>query len=229
MILDERLSTYIDFLSWNIPEYLQEVEKQALLDKVPIIRRSMQSLLAFLLQARKVEAILEIGAAVGFSSMLMSEYADAGVTIDTIEKVPGRIQAARENYRRYGKEGQIHLIEGDAAEILQELVEQGKRYDFIFMDAAKGQYPNFLHAVLTLLAENGMLVTDNVLQDGDIIESRYAITRRDRTIHGRMREFLYTLTHSADLQTVILPVGDGTALTIYKKKAAPEKQSQHGG
>ena len=218
MILDERLSTYIDFLSWNIPEYLQEVEKQALADEVPIIRRSMQTLLAFLLQSRKVNAILEIGAAVGFSSMLMSEYVDAGVTIDTIEKVPIRIRAARENYKRYKKEEQINLIEGDAAEVLQELVEQGKQYDFIFMDAAKGQYPHFLHSILTLLTENGILVTDNVLQNGDIIESRYAITRRDRTIHGRMREFLYTLTHSEELQTVILPVGDGTALTIRKRK-----------
>lgn len=218
MILDERLSTYIDFLSWNIPEYLQDVEKQALADEVPIIRRSMQTLLVFLLQSREVNAILEIGAAVGFSSMLMSEYVDADVTIDTIEKVPIRIRAARENYRRYEKEEQIHLIEGDAAKVLQELVDQGKRYDFIFMDAAKGQYPHFLHSILTLLTENGILVTDNVLQDGDIIESRYAITRRDRTIHGRMREFLYTLTHSEELQTVILPVGDGTALTIRKRK-----------
>lgn len=218
MILDERLNNYIDFLSWNIPEYLREVEKQALADEVPIIRRSMQTLLAFLLQSREVNAILEIGAAVGFSSMLMSEYAAADATIDTIEKVPARIRAARENYRRYGKEEQIHLIEGDAAEVLQELAEQGKRYDFIFMDAAKGQYPHFLQTILTLLTENGMLVTDNVLQDGDIIESRYAVTRRDRTIHGRMREFLYTLTHSEELQTVILPVGDGTALTIRKRK-----------
>ena len=218
MILDERLSTYIDLLSWNIPEYLQEVEKQALADEGPIIRRSMQTLLAFLLQSRKVNAILEIGEAVGFSSMLMSEYVDAGVTIDTIEKVPIRIRAARENYKRYKKEEQIHLIEGDAAEVLQELVEQGKQYDFIFMDAAKGQYPHFLHSILTLLPENGILITDNVLQNGDIIESRYAITRRDRTIHGRMREFLYTLTHSEELQTVILPVGDGTALTIRKRK-----------
>lgn len=218
MILDERLSTYIDLLSWNIPEYLQEVEKQALADEVPIIRRSMQTLLAFLLQSREVNAILEIGAAVGFSSMLMSEYVDAGVTIDTIEKVPIRIRAARENYKRYEKEEQIHLIEGDAAEVLQELVEQGKQYDFIFMDAAKGQYPHFLNSILTLLPENGILITDNVLQNGDIIESRYAITRRDRTIHGRMREFLYTLTHSEELQTVILPVGDGIALTIRKRK-----------
>lgn len=213
MIIDERLSTYIDSISWQISPYLQEVEKQALADGVPIIRRSMQSLLQFLLLVKKPTAILEIGTAVGFSSMLMSECVADTVPIDTIEKVPVRIQNARANFEKYQKTERIHLIEGDAGEVLQQLVEAGKHYDFIFMDAAKGQYPVFLHPILTLLPENGMLVTDNVLQDGDIIESRYAITRRDRTIHGRMREFLYTLTHSAGLQTVVLPVGDGAAVT----------------
>ena len=108
-------------------------------------------------------------------------------------------------------------MEGDAGETLQQLVLEGKQYDFIFMDAAKGQYPVFLRSILKLLPEQGMLVTDNVLQDGDIIESRYAVTRRDRTIHGRMREFLYTLTHTEDLQTVVMPVGDGASVTLRKE------------
>lgn len=214
MIIDERLSTYIDSISWQIPPYLQEVERQALAEGVPIIRRSMQSLLQFLLLVQKPSAVLEIGTAVGFSSMLMSECVADVVSIDTIEKVPIRIRNARMNFEKYQKTERIHLIEGDAGAVLQQLVEAGKRYDFIFMDAAKGQYPVFLSPILTLLSENGMLVTDNVLQDGDIIESRYAITRRDRTIHGRMREFLYTLTHSEELQTVVLPVGDGAAVSL---------------
>lgn len=218
MIVDERLTTYIDSISWQIPVYLQEAEKQALADGVPIIRRSMQSLLQFLLFVKKPDSILEIGTAVGFSSMLMSECVGEDVRIDTIEKVPVRIRDAKANFRKYDKTARIHLLEGDAVELLQQLVDQGKRYDFIFMDAAKGQYLNFLNPVLTLLSEDGMLITDNVLQDGDIIESRYAVTRRDRTIHGRMREFLYVLTHSKELQTVVLPVGDGAAVTIYKKK-----------
>lgn len=213
MIIDERLSTYIDSISWQIPPYLQEVERQALADGVPIIRRSMQSLLQFLLLVKKPSAVLEIGTAVGFSGMLISECVADTVTIDTIEKVPVRIQNARINFEKYQKTERIHLIEGDAGAVLQQLVDAGKRYDFIFMDAAKGQYPVFLSSILTLLSENGMLVTDNVLQDGDIIESRYAITRRDRTIHGRMRDFLYTLTHSAELRTVVLPVGDGAAVS----------------
>lgn len=218
MIVEERLTTYIDSLSWQIPDYLKEVEKEALLDGVPIIRRSMQSLLGFLLRTRKPKAVLEIGTAVGFSAMLMSENIKGDTILDTIEKVPMRIKDARANFEKYSKTERIHLMEGDAGDVLSHLVEQGKKYDFIFMDAAKGQYMNFLPPILALLTKDGMLVTDNVLQEGDIIQSRYAITKRDRTIHGRMREYLYTLTHSEELDSVIMPVGDGVSLTTWKER-----------
>lgn len=213
MIIEDRFTTYIDSLNWQIPEYLKQVESQALADEVPIIRRSMQSLLSFVLRERRPKRILEIGTAVGFSGLLLREYAGEDAKIDTIEKVPQRIKAAKENFARYDTTGQIHLIEGDATEVLERLAEENKRYDFIFMDAAKGQYLHFLEPILNMLSPWGMLVTDNVLQDGDIIESRYAITKRDRTIHKRMREYLYTLTHDDTLNTVILPVGDGVTLT----------------
>lgn len=217
MIVQERLNTYIDSLNWQLPDYLKAVEKEALHDEVPIIRRSMQSLLTFLLRDRRPERILEIGTAVGFSGMLLCECAGEQAYLDTIEKVPARIRAAKANFQKYRKEDRIHLVEGDATEILQRLVQEKKEYDFIFMDAAKGQYLNFLPDILALLSGDGMLVTDNVLQEGDIIESRYAITKRDRTIHRRMREYLYTLTHSEELNTVILPVGDGVTLTTRLK------------
>ncbi len=229
MIVEERLTTYIDSINWQIPEYLKEVEKEALEHEVPIIRRSMQTLLGFLIRTRKPKAILEIGTAVGFSGMLMCEYAGQEAKLDTIEKVPMRLKEAKKNFKKYRKTEQICLYEGDAIEVLKELVKQEKKYDFIFMDAAKGQYLNFLPSVLALLSEHGMLVTDNVLQDGDVIQSRYAITRRDRTIHGRMREYLYLLTHSEELDTVVLPVGDGAALSVFrdsKKEHIEEKGSQ---
>lgn len=213
MIIEDRFTTYIDSLNWQIPEYLKKVESQALADEVPIIRRSMQSLLSFVLRERRPKRILEIGTAVGFSGLLLREYAGENAKIDTIEKVPQRIEAAKANFARFDITGQIHLIEGDATEVLEQLAEENKRYDFIFMDAAKGQYLHFLKPILNMLSTEGMLVTDNVLQDGDIIESRYAITKRDRTIHKRMREYLYTLTHDDALNTVILPVGDGVTLT----------------
>lgn len=218
MIIDERLSAYINTLAVPLPEPLRQIEKEALAEHVPIIRKDMQSLLRFLLIARKPKNILEIGTAVGFSALLMREAAGIHCRLTTIEKVPKRIQKAKENFRRMGNEAGILLLEGDAAEVLQALAAKKEKYDFIFMDAAKGQYLNFLESVYSLLPPDGMLVTDNVLQDGDIIQSRYAVTRRDRTIHTRMREYLYALTHTKQLETVVLPIGDGAALSIRVNK-----------
>ena len=110
-------------------------------------------------------------------------------------------------------EQRITLLEGDATDILKEL--EGP-YDFIFMDAAKGQYMAFFEDVMRLLAPGGILISDNVLQDGDVIESRFAVTRRNRTIHSRMREYLYTLTHHDELTTTILPIGDGMAVSVRR-------------
>ena len=128
MIIDERLSTYIDSISWDIPKYLKEVEKAALADEVPIIRRSMQSLISFLLEMKKPNAVLEIGTAVGFSSMFMSEYVPEDTIIDTIEKVPIRIKCAKENFERYGKNDRITLYEGDAVDVLKKLAAEGRKY-----------------------------------------------------------------------------------------------------
>lgn len=216
MVIGERLSEYIDLLSWDIPGYLQEAESNALIAEVPVIKRPVQTLLAFLLKINKPQSVLEIGTATGFSSLLISEYAGMGTIIDTIEKVPARIKGAKENFKKYNKENQINLIEGDADKVLKLLAEQGKEYGFIFMDAAKGQYMNFIEPVYKLLATGGILVTDNVLQNGDVLQSRYAITRRDRTIHGRMRKYLYYLSHSEKWDTIILPVGDGVTVSVKK-------------
>lgn len=218
MIIDERLSAYINTLAAPLPEPLRQIEKEALANHVPIIRKDMQSLLRFLLIERKPKNILEIGTAVGFSALLMRECVDSGCKLTTIEKVPKRIDKAKDNFQKMGKQEDILLLEGDAADVLVQLAENGEQYDFIFMDAAKGQYLSFLEYIYALLAPHGMLVTDNVLQDGDVIQSRYAITRRDRTIHGRMREYLYTLTHTDKLETVVLPVGDGVTLSIRKEE-----------
>ena len=160
--------------------------------------------------------VLEVGTAVGFSAILMSEYLPEGSRITTIENYEKRIPIARNNFKRAGKEEQITLIEGDALEVMKTL--EGP-YDFIFMDAAKGQYPIFLP-----LADGGILMSDNVLQDGDIIESRFAVERRNRTIHSRMRDYLYELKHSNVLETSIIPLGDGVALSIKKKKEEKENR-----
>lgn len=219
MIGDERISAYIGSLETDRPEILNIIEKQALKDYVPIIKKPTQSLLRFLIRSHQPENILEVGAAVGFSSILMSEYMPGGCKITTIEKMPGRIEKAKENIKLAEKEGKITLLEGDAAKILKDLTKDPKnQYDFMFMDAAKGQYINFLPDIMKLLKPGGLLISDNVLQDGDVVQSRYGVTRRNRTIHTRMREYLYTLTHMEELDTIILPIGDGVTLSTRIKE-----------
>ena len=213
MIVDERIITFINSLDTKNSEILEDIEREALADNVPIIRREMQSFLKVLLMVKKPMRVLEVGTAVGFSALLMSEYVPEECAITTIENYEKRIPIARQNFVRAGKEKKITLLEGDAMDVLKTL--EGP-YDFIFMDAAKGQYIHFLPEILRLLARDGVLVSDNVLQDGDVIESRFAVTRRNRTIHKRMREYLYTLTHSEELVTAVLPVGDGITLSTRR-------------
>ena len=213
MIVDERIVTFINSLDTENSRILEDIEKEALSADVPIIRREMQSFLKVLLLMQKPARILEVGTAVGFSALLMSEYAPEGCRITTIENYEKRIPIARENFKRAGKEEEITLIEGDAADVLRDL--EGE-FDLIFMDAAKGQYIRYLPDVMRLLAEGGCLVSDNVMQDGDVIESRFAVERRNRTIHARMREYLYELKHRNDLVTSILPLGDGVAVSVKK-------------
>lgn len=213
MIVDERLVTYINSLDIGNTEILDQIEKEAIAAYVPIIRKEMQSFLKLLLAMQKPMRILEVGTAVGFSAILMAQYAPADCEIVTIENYEKRIPVAKENFKRAGKDEQITLLEGDAMQILPTLSGE---FDMIFMDAAKGQYINFMPDILRLLKSGGVLVSDNVLQDGDIIESHYVVERRNRTIYKRMREYMYELTHNEGLVTAVLPVGDG--ITVSAKK-----------
>ncbi|MCI8311180.1 MAG: O-methyltransferase [Lachnospiraceae bacterium] len=215
MIVDDRMRAYINSLNPGNTELLEEIEREAVKAYVPIIRREMQSFLKFLLASVKPYRILEVGTAIGFSALLMSEYAPEGCQITTIENYEKRIPIARENFIRAGKEKQITLLFGDALKILQGL-EETESFDFIFLDAAKGQYLSYLPEVVRLLSPGGILLSDNVLQDGDIIESRFAVERRNRTIHARMREYLYQLTHREDLTTSILPLADGVTVSVKR-------------
>ena len=213
MIVDERMVTYIHSLESPETDIIEIIEKEALEACVPIIRKETQSFLKVLLSIKKPLRVLEVGTAVGFSAILMSEYLPKNSHITTIENYEKRIPIARENFKRAGKDNQINLLEGDALEIMKNLEET---YDFIFMDAAKGQYIYYLPEAIRLLNTGGVLMSDNVLQDGDVIESRFAVERRNRTIHSRMREYLYELKHDERLTTSILPLGDGVALSIKK-------------
>ena len=214
MIVEERIVDYIRSLETRNNEILETIEQEALKERVTIIRKEMQSFLKVLLLLKRPKRILEIGAAVGFSAILMSEYAGDDCRIDTIENYEKRIQKARENIKMAGKEKQIHLLCGDAMEMLKTLEEP---YDMIFVDAAKAQYIAYFPEVMRLLKKEGMLISDNVLQDGGIMESRFAVERRDRTIHSRMREYLYLLKHDDRLETAVVPIGDGASVSIKKE------------
>ncbi len=218
--MEERILTFAESMFTGNTDFLNQIEKEALGDGVPIIRTQTQSLLRFLLELKHPSSILEVGTATGFSACLLRTYAPKEASITTIEKDPERARKARENFaglKKAVEDGQtdrgITLLEGDAADILPKL--EGP-YDFIFMDAAKGQYIHFLPDVLRLLSRGGILVSDNILKDGEVLESRFAVKRRDRTIHKRMREYLLALAHNPELQTLLLQEGDGAALCVRR-------------
>lgn len=213
MIVDERMVTFINSFDTGDSEIIETIEREAAAGGVPIIRQEMGSLLKVLVHLKKPSDILEVGTAVGYSSILMASQMPKECRITTIENYEKRIPIARENFKRAGFEDRITLIEGDAAQVMKGLTGT---YDIIFMDAAKGQYIHFLEDVIRLLAPGGMLISDNVLQEGDIIESRFGVVRRNRTIHMRMREYLYALTHREELVTSIVPIGDGITLSVKK-------------
>ena len=214
------MQTYINSLDMGNTPFLQELETKALAGRVPIIRRDMQSFMRMLLALKQPKRILEVGTAVGFSTLLMCEYGQPDMHITTIENYEKRIPIARENFRKAGKEHRITFLTGDAGEILPTLLG---RYDLIFMDAAKGQYIRWLPDVVRLLAPGGILLSDNVLQEGELIESHYLVERRNRTIYKRMREYLYELKHHPQLLTSIVPLGDGISLSVKQERGNYEK------
>ena len=213
MIINERMSSFINSYATPNSESLNELEQFSIETNVPIIRKEMQTLLKFLLDLTHPSNVLEVGTAIGFSSILMAENLPKESRITTIEKYEKRIPQARENFKKFGVEDRITFLAGDATDILKTL---DGPFDFVFMDAAKGQYINFMPDILRLLSKGGVLLSDNVMQDGDILESKFAVERRNRTIYKRMRDYLYELTHNDELTTVILPVGDGVTVSVRK-------------
>lgn len=214
MIVEERIVSYINSLEKENSPVLEEIEKEARKDGVPIIRKEMESFLRVMLSIKKPMRILELGTAVGYSAILMSEYINEKGQIITIENYDKRIPIAKENIKKAGRENVIKLLEGDAMEIMPTL--ERDQFDFVFMDAAKAQYIHFLPEVLRLMKKNGVLITDNVLQEGDLIQSKYVVRRRDRTIHKRMREYLEVVKNHPQLETSIVPIGDGITMSVKK-------------
>lgn len=214
MIVDERIVSYMNSLESANTEVLTRIEREAHKDNVPIIRKEMESFLKVMLSIKRPTKILELGTAIGYSAILMSECIDREAKIITIENYEKRIPIAKENIRLAGKSDVIELLEGDALEIMPIL--EANQFDFVFMDAAKAQYIHFLPEVLRLMKKGAVLITDNILQEGDLIQSKYVVRRRDRTIHKRMREYLEVVKKHPELETSIVPIGDGITISVKK-------------
>ena len=209
----QRMEIFIEAMTPPSPPSLRGLEQEALADQVPIIRPQTRNLLRFFIAMKRPARILEIGTAVGFSALFMQHFAPADCRIVTIEKDPERAEKARRNFERH--RSSIELLEGDAEQILGGIREDAS-FDLIFMDAAKGQYIRYLPHALRLLRSGGILLTDNILKEGEILSSRFAVTRRNRTIHARMRAYVRALMEEPQLETLLLSAGDGTAVSMKK-------------
>ena len=209
---EHRISEYLHSLEPEADPLFKELRQYAAENEVPIIRIETESFIRTVLEMLKPKRILEIGTAIGYSSICMAEASEAKIL--TIENYDKRIPIAKENIKRSGFSDRIRLIEGDAGDILRRLATDNESFDFIFLDAAKGQYPVWLPDIMSLMHTGSLLLADNVLQDGTVTESRFAIPRRERTTHERMRDFLYIIKHNENLRSSVLNVGDGVSLSV---------------
>lgn len=209
-----RMSEFLHSLEPEGDELLSELRAYAADNNVPIIRRETESFLRVLMELLRPESILEIGTAIGFSSIVMAKASQASII--TIENYEKRIPAAKNNIIRSGMEDRIKLVPEEAGTVLRRLREENSRFDMVFLDAAKGQYIVWLPDILALMKPGSVLVADNVLQEQTVLESRFTVSRRERTTHERMREFLYTIKHHSRLESCILNVGDGISLSVMR-------------
>ena len=192
-------------------EELMKIKEKALEEHIPIIMDDTLEVIAKILTEVKPKNILEIGAAVGYSAMCFSEYIQDGGRIDTIERDEERIAQAKENFVKVGVEDKIKLYEGDAVEILPTL---NGNYDVVFIDAAKGKYPFFLEQALRMLNDKGVIIADNVLYKGYVMSDYNK--HKQRTAVRNLREYIARVNEDANLDTEILEVGDGLAITKLK-------------
>lgn len=215
MITNPKVLEYLDIISPVNSKALEEIRAEAKRNYIPIIKRDTENFLKFVLKMQNPGSILEIGCAVGYSAAVMLENSDADIV--TVEKMPERVEEAKRNIKYADFESRASILEGDAGEILKSLADKGEKFDFIFMDAAKAQYITWLPVVKKLLKESGMIFSDNCLQEGDLAESSFAIRKRDKTIHKRMREYIYLLLHDETLESWIFSIGDGVLLSRSRR------------
>lgn len=205
---------YLDSLIPDKSRFLSELREKSAKEEsyAPIVQRSTEQFIVTLMQMLKPHRVLEVGTAVGYSAILMAENLPEESRIITIERYKKHADIAVDNIFASGNEKRIKVIEGEAAEVLHWL--EGD-FDFIFLDAAKGQYIEFLPDILRLLKKGGVLLSDNILYHG-MIENDEKVIRRKETIVKRLHMYLEKITDCAELTTSIIPIGDGVALSVRK-------------
>jgi len=208
-IVEPRIEEYLNSVTKDFDAGLGELQKYARHHGLPVVGAPTARFITTLLSALKPKQVLEIGCCIGFSAAMMSEYLDEDAHITTIERYSVMIEKARENIEKYGLSDRITLIEGDATDALKTL---DKKFDFIFMDAAKGQYSRFLPYCIRLLSVGGVLLADDIFKDGHVAMDKEDIPRRQRTTHVRMQEFIHTITNTDGLESSLLTVGKGLAM-----------------
>ena len=214
---DIRIDDFISSLTKETDEEIIILKKVAIENEVPIIRDETKSLLRMILSIKRPQKILEIGTAIAYSTLVIHRAVPTA-TIVTIEDFERRIKEAKENIGKLiNKDGKniVTLIEDDATNYLNK-ISGSEEFDFIFLDAAKAQYINWLPNIEKVLAKDGILIADNIFKDGEILESKFLIKKRDRTIHKRMREFLHEINNNKSFETYQYNIGDGISVSIKK-------------
>lgn len=197
-------------------EDLEILKEYATHHDVPIIRDDTKDFLTFLLKAKRPKSVLELGTAIAYSTLVIYKALDKDVdTIVTVENYDKRIEIAESNIKKYFDEGKVSFIKEDITIYLKN-IKQENVFDFVFLDAAKAQYIIWLPYIKKLMKKDAILVADNIFKDGEMLESKYAILKRDRTIHKRMREFLHEIMTDKDFDSNILNIGDGISVSIKK-------------
>ena len=210
-VATEQITDYLRSLLKENTGILKELEEKALKEYIPIISPEVAQLIRLLSEMTGAKKLLEIGSAIGYSSILFAGFSD-DMKITTIEMDEQRATEAEENIRRAEMDKKITLLRGNALQVMDQIAEE---FDIVFVDAAKGQYNNFLPKCLKLLKKGGLLISDNILYRGTVAEMGF-IPRKHRTIIVNMKEYLKRLSEDENLTTSIIPIGDGVAVSLKK-------------
>ncbi len=215
MITDENIVKFLKKIADSKGhEDLIPMEEEARINYIPIIHKDALELLTFLIRLNKSRRILELGCAVGYSSIVMARISDS-ITVDTIDRDKKMIEKALVNFEKFGVSERVHLYEGEIVPVMENLINDGKKYDFIFMDAGKSHYREYTEKAFEMLSPGGMIFCDNILIRGEVAKSEIE-NKKNSTVINNMKRFIDHISENKELNSVIIPIGDGVMLISGK-------------